>query len=195
MEERTDEQLVTESRGGDLHAFNALALRWEPDIFRFLRRMTGDRDEAADLCQETMVRAYLNLAKLRNEGSFRPWLYQIALNLTRSRLRRRRTGHEPFEEDAPVAMRLAAERPRFEAPDRRSARLRVGEEVRSALDALPAPQREAILMREYHGLTTEEIAAVTGVAVGTVRTRIFYGLKEVRRTLEKRGWHGDEVQV
>ncbi len=195
MDERSDEHLAALSRGGDPGAFNALAARWEPDIYRFLRRRVRDREEAADLCQETFVRAFLAIDRLRDGSRFRTWLYQIALNLARSRARTSRAKAEvrTFLEDGLDEARLAVEHPGFEAPDRQASRSRLQDSLREALEVLPEPQRNAILLREFHGLTTEEIAEISGVPAGTVRSRIFYGLKAVRRALEARGWTADEV--
>jgi RNA polymerase sigma-70 factor, ECF subfamily len=191
----SDERLVTLSQAGDTQAFNHLVSRWESAIYGFLRRALGDREEARDLCQETLVRAYQNIGGLRDGTRFKPWLYRIALNLCRDRSRtaRARTAESTLDENGPDGLRLSSERAHALSPDRSVARGELVAELEAALAALPEEQREAILLREYQGLTSEEIGALTHVPAATVRTRIFYGLKSVRRRLSERGILEGEV--
>ncbi len=188
MELMTDTELVERSRQGDLQAFNHLVSRWEEPIFRFLRRHLGDREEARDLCQETLVKAYVHLGTLRDTGRFKTWLYQIAWNQCVSRVRRRRSRGEISA--APETLEAIALREVPPATARLdeilAARGRQGA-LRAALQALPEEQRTAILLREYEGLTSEEIGEIAGVSAATVRTRIYYGLRAMRRALRRQG--------
>jgi RNA polymerase sigma-70 factor (ECF subfamily) len=189
----SDENLVTLSQAGDARAFDHLVARWEGSIYGFLRRTLGDREEARDLCQETLVRAYLNISALRDGSKFKIWLYRIALNLCRDRRRSGQAAFWTFEEDGPEELRATSERAERSAPDRGASASGMMTELEKALGALPQEQREAILLREYQGLTSEEIGTLTGVPAATVRTRIFYGLKAVRRRLRERGLEEGEV--
>lgn len=195
LEARSDEQLVSLSQGGDLQAFNDLAARWEAEIFRFLRRSLGNTEDARDLCQETLVKAYLNIAKLRDVNKFRSWIYNIALNLCRDRFRTRRarTPSREFLETGPDEMRLAVERAPGVAPDAAAIRNDMVRHLEEVLQEIPEEQRHAILLREYQGLTSEEIGEVMGVPAATVRTRIFYGLKALRARMGDRGILGEEI--
>jgi len=107
----SDEQLVALTQEGDLQAFNQLAARWEPDIYRFLRRTMGNRDDALDLCQEALVKAYLHIARLREGAKFKTWLYRIALNLCRDRFRSAgsRSAARTFQEEGREEALLASE--------------------------------------------------------------------------------------
>ena len=184
-----DAELVILARDGHLAAFNCLVGRWEGSLYAFARRMLGDSEEARDVCQEALVRVWTHLGRLREPDRFRPWAHHIVLNLCRDRHRSRRSRGraEEYIEGEPAELRLVenVRTPGSPAADAHVAGL--GEAVEKALGSLPAEQRAAILLREYHGFTAEEIATMSGVPAATVRTRIFYGLRSVRRTLAARG--------
>lgn len=181
----SDEDLVVLARNGQAAAFDRLAVRVEDGIYRFVCRTIGDRDEARDLCQETLVRAWENLARLRDGSKFRAWVHHIALNLCHDRFRSAavRADHREWDEDSPEARRLAVERNGPGGGSETLDRIGQGLAVERALARLPAEQRTAILLRECQGFTSEEIAEITGVPAGTVRTRIFHGLRALRRML------------
>jgi RNA polymerase sigma-70 factor (ECF subfamily) len=181
----SDEDLVALAREGQAAAFDRLAVRVEDGVYRFVCRTIGDRDEARDLCQETLVRAWENLARLRDGSKFRAWVHHIALNLCHDRFRTAvaRADHREWDEESPEARRLAIERDALGGGNGTMERIGQARAVERALARLPAEQRMAILLRECHGFTSEEIAEITGVPAGTVRTRIFHGLRDLRRML------------
>jgi RNA polymerase sigma-70 factor, ECF subfamily len=188
----SDEQLVVLTQAGDLHAFNQLIARRQAEIYRFLRRLLGNHEDALDLCQETLVRAYLKIGTLRQGSRFRDWVYQIALNLSRDRYRSAagRVRAQPIEDEGPEGVRLAVSNHRALGLDQEMAQRGFMGVLDDVLRGLPDDQRDALLLREYHGFSTEEIAGITGVPAGTVRSRIFYGLRTVRRSLGQRGYTG-----
>jgi RNA polymerase sigma-70 factor (ECF subfamily) len=183
LEPRADAELVVLSQGGDAEAFNELARHWQGALYRFARRLLGDGEEARDVCQTALLRAYQNLDRLRDPAKFKPWVHLIALNLCRDHRRspRARLETEPFEESEWGAT------PGTAGPERALDRARLAETLDAVLARVSSEQRTAILLREYQGFTTEEIAEMTGVPAATVRTRIFYGLKAVRGMLRERG--------
>ena len=87
---RSDEELVTRSRGGDVDSFNQLILRWERPIYALAYRVIGREEDARDVCQETFLRAYRSLGGFKGQAKFSSWLYRIALNLCRDWMRRER---------------------------------------------------------------------------------------------------------
>lgn len=182
----TDAHLARLSRDGNRRAFELLAQRWSGRLHRFIRRMVGSDEEARDLCQETLLRAYQRIGRLRRPEGFRAWLHQIALNLCRDRARAVRARPELIGVDdlhqlpAPPALRR-------EDPLARAERADLGRLLEELLAALPPEQRSAILLREFQGLNSREIGGLTGVAAATVRSRIYYGLKTLRGALQKRG--------
>ena len=185
----TDEHLVLRTQSGDLDAFNDLVARWEAELYRFLRRHLGNREDALDLCQETMVKAYLHIEGLREGSKFKTWLYQIALNLCRDRFRSGAAKRiaQPFDEAGAEEIAVISGKTAASAPDRGADLRALLDEVERVLGELPEEQCTAILLREYQGLTSEEIGEITGVPAATVRTRVFYGLKAARRMLLARG--------
>ncbi len=187
----SDAELVALTQEGNVQAFNNLASRWDGSLYRFARRMLGNPDDAQDVCQEALVKAYLNIRRLRDPEKFKAWVHHIALNLCRDRYRsaRSRVQMHAFEDEG-VLDRQIAEARRTPGPDQEAHAAGLAGLLGRVLDQLPAEQREAILLREYQGFTSQEISEITGVPATTVRTRIFYGLKSVRRMLQEQGLGG-----
>lgn len=181
----TDAELAIRSQGGDREAFGVLAERWHSKIFRFLQRLLGNEHDARDACQEAFLRAFVNISGLRQPEHFKTWMHQIALNLCRDRARSARgSSLREVELDEATASRTpsAEPSPLDLAGQRDLARL-----LSASLARLPVEQRTAIVLREYQGFTSTEISTITGVPAATVRGRIFYGLKAMRRLLNEQG--------
>jgi RNA polymerase sigma-70 factor (ECF subfamily) len=178
----TDAQLATLSQQGNREAFETLASRWNGPLFGYLRRLLGDEEAARDACQESLLRAYTRLNSLREPGNFRAWLHTIALNLCRDRARSK-TGREIGldEVDTPEPQSVAS------GPLEELERQDLAEILRRVLARIPLEQRNAILLREFEGFNSRQIAAITGVPAATVRSRIYYGLKTLRRLLPEHG--------
>jgi RNA polymerase sigma-70 factor (ECF subfamily) len=183
----TDAELVARTQAGDVGAFNELASRWESALYGFARRTLGDAEDARDVCQDAFVKAYQNIRRLRDGEKFKSWIHYIALNLCRDRFRtpRARADHVPFEEGRDAG--ATATEPETESADRSAEAASLSALLGAALDRLPVEQRTSIVLREYQGLTSEEIGEIMGVPAATVRTRIFYGLKALRATLRAQG--------
>lgn len=188
MRSLTDAQLVARTQAGDVGAFNELANRWESALYGFVRRTLGDAEDARDVCQEALVKAYRNIDRLREGEKFKSWIHYIALNLCRDRFRspRARMDFVAYEEggDEPPTRGLPAGAERTEDAAEGAS---LGALLREMLERLPPEQRTSIVLREYQGLTSEEIGEITGVPAATVRTRIYYGLKALRAAMKARG--------
>ncbi|MBD3334882.1 MAG: sigma-70 family RNA polymerase sigma factor [Candidatus Eisenbacteria bacterium] len=191
----SDADLVAQSQRGNLEAFNSLALRWNDGLYRFIRRTLGNDEDARDICQEALVKAYQNIGRLRDPEKFRAWIHHIALNLCRDWYRSARRRREPESYDATDRQdgRALEDADRRWATDHASERRSLGEVLHEIMEGLPLDQRTAILLREYQGFTSQEIAQITGVPAATVRTRIFYGLKSARKMLQERGITTDHL--
>jgi RNA polymerase sigma-70 factor (ECF subfamily) len=189
LETLSDAQLVTMTQEGNLEAFNKLTTRWEESIYRFVLRVLGNQEDARDICQEALVKAYTNIGRLRDGQKFKAWIHHIALNLCRDRFRSASARAEvrSYEDEGPDEMRLATDRAGELSPEAHVTRERMFEILQQVFQEIPVEQRSALLLREYHGFTSEEISEITGVPAATVRTRIFYGLKAVRKRMAKRG--------
>ena len=183
----TDEELVARSRGGDLESFNQLILRWERPIYALAYRVIGRDDEARDVCQEAFLRAFRALPGFKGQAKFSSWLYRITLNLCRDWIRRhRRAPVSQIPEDMDP-MELAAEVGPVETIEDLAARRELTLVVEKAMELLPEEQRTAIILKEYHGLTFQEIADLQGCPLSTVKTRLYQGLTVLRRQLERNG--------
>ena len=183
----TDEDLVARSRGGDLDSFNQLILRWERPIYALAYRVIGREEDARDVCQETFLRAFRALPGFRGQAKFSSWIYRIALNLCRDWIRRqRRTPVVQMPEDAEAVERMAVRDP-VESIEDLVARKELSAVVAEAMAVLPEEQRTAIILKEYHGMTFQEIAELQGCPLSTVKTRVYQGLTVLRRNLEKQG--------
>lgn len=191
MDSLSDEQLVTLAQQGNAAAYGRLSARWESSVYRFVLRVLGNREDARDVCQEALVKAYLNIARLREGRKFKSWVHHIALNLCRDRFRAAGASaeHRAFDDEGPEESRVAVLRAQVGSPELDTHRAQLADLLQEVLAKLPSEQRSAILLREYHGFTSEEIAEISGVPAATVRTRIFYGLRSVRRHLQARGYN------
>jgi RNA polymerase sigma-70 factor (ECF subfamily) len=179
----TDEELVARSIGGDAESFNQLVVRWERPIFALAYRTIGREEDARDVCQETFLRAFRALPRFRGQAKFSSWLYQIALNLCRDWIRRERRIAlvQPPEDTDLMDLAVAAEP--SESIEDLVARRDLARVVERAMARLPEEQRTAIVLKEYHGLTFQEIADLVGCPLSTVKTRLYHGLSVLRREL------------
>lgn len=179
----TDEELVARAVSGDADSFNELILRWERPIYALAYRVIGRQEDARDVCQETFLRAFRALAGFRGQAKFSSWLYRIALNQCRDWARReRRSPAEQVPEGVDLAS-LAAERESSESIEDLVARRDLTRAVERAMARLSEEQRTAIILKEYHGLTFQEIADLVGCPLSTVKTRLYQGLTLLRREL------------
>lgn len=180
----TDDELMERVARGDEGAARLLVQRWECAVYAFLERMLGSREDAQDLGQETFIKVWGQARRYEPSGKFRSWLFRIAGNLARSRLRRRRiiswVSFSPGVHDREGA---------DEAPDAGVERDEARLSVRRALDRLPERQREAVLLRSYQDLSYREIASVMNVTIPAVESLLQRGMAALRKEL------GGDVKV
>jgi RNA polymerase sigma-70 factor (ECF subfamily) len=183
----TDEELVTRSIGGDLDSFNQLVVRWERPIYALAYRVIGREEDARDVCQETFLRAFRALGGFKGQAKFSSWLYRIALNLCRDWIRRERRTPIAQPPEGVDLLELAGESTPTESIEELVARREIGRAVARAMAELPDEQRTAIVLKEYHGLTFQEIADLLDCPLSTVKTRLYQGLTVLRRQLAREG--------
>src|SRR5689334_16607070 len=183
----TDEELVARSRGGDLDSFNQLVVRWERPIYALAYRVIGREEEARDVAQETFLRAYRALGGFKGQAKFSSWLYRIALNLCRDWIRRERRTPVAQAPEGVDLIELAGETQPSDSVEELVARREIGRAVARAMADLPEEQRTAIILKEYHGLTFQEIADMLECPLSTVKTRLYQGLNVLRRQLARAG--------
>ena len=182
----SDEELVAATRDGDRGAFDQLVHRWNRPIHGAVFRVLGSHEDAREVSQEAFLKAYRAIGGFQQRARFSSWLYQIALNLCRDRLRRKRGRHmvslDEMGEDE--GARLLPSAPSLH---REVETLDLSRRVARAVAELPPEQREVIVLKEYQELTFAEIAEVLGTPVSTVKTRLYRGLTQLRRRLERDG--------
>jgi RNA polymerase sigma-70 factor (ECF subfamily) len=183
----TDEELVARAKAGDLDGFNQLVTRWERPIYALAYRTLGREEDARDVVQEAFLRAYRGLRGFKGEAKFSSWLYRITLNLCRDWSRRERRAPIAQVPEGTDPMDLVDDHVEpSESVEELVARREMSDAVARAMAELPEEQRTAILLKEYHGLTFQEIAGMLNCPLSTVKTRLYQGLSVLRRRLERR---------
>ena len=170
----TDQQLVQRAQRGDLRAFDLLVLKYQARIAALISRYVSDAGEVEDVTQEAFIKAYRALGQFRGDSAFYTWLYRIAANAAKNHLvaKGRRPGAYATVEDAEGCDEggLLSE---SASPEALAMGGELAEVVESALKALPDELKAALMLREFDGLSYDDIADVLGCPVGTVRSRIF----------------------
>jgi RNA polymerase sigma-70 factor (ECF subfamily) len=172
--EEREIDLITRAQRGDRHAFGELVRRHQQGVINVVYRLCGDGELAQDAAQEAFIRAWQHLPDYEPRSPLRNWLYRIAVNVARDALRRRR---ETVDVDG---LPLASPDP---GPAVLAQRAERAEWVRQAVLALPPASREALVLREYEGLSYREIAETLSIPIGTVMSRLNYARTRLRETL------------
>jgi RNA polymerase sigma-70 factor (ECF subfamily) len=182
-----DRALVERAVAGDLDAFNQLVALYQDYLFSLVVRVVNDRDSAADAVQEAFFSCYRNIHRFRGD-SFRSWLTRIALNAATDILRyRKRRPADPFPEwDDDTWQPPAGEEA---SPEREAVRRNTAKILSAALAKITADQRAAIVLYDVQGFDYQEIADMTHVSLGTVKSRIHRGRLALRDLL------GDDLEL
>ena len=180
--QRRDLILLEQARSGSLEAFNGLVESYQDHLYALVARLVPDRDQAADAVQEAFFSAFRNLGSFRG-GSVRSWLSRIAINaaMDQQRLRKRRPV-QPYPELEDESWQPPAG-PEAD-PERQALKLERSRVLASALALITPDQRNAIVLFDVEGFDYAEIAELTGVSLGTVKSRIHRGRLALRERLE-----------
>lgn len=176
--ELTDAELVRRARNGDEQAQGLLVRRHQDGVFRLALSYLKQRDPAEDVVQEVFVKAFRALDRFRGDAAFRTWLFRIAVNESKSALRRSGRRSETALDDAgdlPSHRLDPAERAVLQDEAARA---------RAALDALPEKQRLSVSLRTEEGLSFREIGEITGSSEGAARVNYFHGIRRLREMME-----------
>ena len=175
-----ENEIIRSVLRGNVNDFEKLVTAYEKNVYNIALRMVGDPDDAADMTQETFIKAYRALSGFRGDSKFSSWLYRIASNVCldflRSRSRHPQVSLSTVDED---------DRATFELPDMRQnpeeqLMKKLGmEAVRRGLEQLPEQQRQILVLRELGGLSYAELAQTLGLEEGTVKSRIFRARKRL----------------
>lgn len=184
--ERSDRELVRESRRGSKGAFQELVERYQRKILSVAVGMVHNQDDALEITQEAFVKAYENLDRFKGESSFYTWLYRIVVNLGIDRRRRERRHGTVALEDRPGGgedLEAAMPEQRLADPYQRAKSSQIGARLRQAIDELTPDQKAVIVLREVEGLSYEEISQVMQCPKGTVMSRLHYARKVLQDKL------------
>lgn len=177
-----DDKLMALTANGEEAAFRLLVLRWEKDVLAFLIHMLGSVEDAEDLVQDTFVRVFGKAAAYRAEGRFQSWLFRIAGNLARSRLRRRKVLRWVRLDTTVHDVASPADGPQAQLQRKEAAH-----SVRSALAVLPARQRQALVLHRFQGMKYKDVAVAMETTVPGVESLIQRALRALKTELSEEG--------
>jgi RNA polymerase sigma-70 factor, ECF subfamily len=181
MTKRNDDTLMTDYVNGDENALRILVERWERQIFAFLFRMLGSSEEAEDLCQDTFIKLINAANRYQPDGKFQSWLFRIAGNQARSRLRRRKILRWlPLKDDYDNAP--STERNALDSLSGQEEQIA----VQRALARLPERQRQAVVLKQYQELSYQEIADTMESTVPSVQMLLHRAMTALRKDLASR---------
>lgn len=177
MKSEPDEELARRSRAGDQKAFAELVARYERPLYALTLRMSGNRDDAADLLQGVFVKVWTGLGGFDDRRRFFSWIYRIAIHACLNHLRSARR-FERMETETESRQR---------GPEDETERSDREMRLQRALQGLSDGDREILLLRHFLDLSYEEIAEVIGVPVRTVKSRLFTARQRLKAELERQG--------
>ena len=182
--------LVKAAKQGDVIALNQLVKQWQKRIYNFAYKYFGDYDMAMDVTQKTFISMSKNLSSLKDEASFKPWLYRIASNYCHEEVRRQnKRWIFPFmkvqgkEDQQDISNTLSAHK--SDDPEKAFGNDELKNLLKKALATLPEEQRMVVIMKEYEGLKIREIAEAMDISENTVKSRLYYALGSLKKLLDQ----------
>ncbi|WP_286748122.1 MULTISPECIES: sigma-70 family RNA polymerase sigma factor [unclassified Roseivirga] len=182
--------LVKAAQQGDVIALNQLVKQWQKRIYNFAFKYFGDYDQAMEVTQKTFISMSKNLGSLKDESSFKPWIYRIASNYCHEEIRRQnRKWVFPFlkvqtkDDQRTIADTFSDSK--SDNPEKAFGNKELKNVLTKALATLPEEQRMVVIMKEYEGLKIREIAEVMDISENTVKSRLYYALGSLRKLLEE----------
>jgi len=184
-----DAALVSRAAEGDYEAFEALVRKYRNDVYALSYHYVRNREEAWDLSQEVFVKVHRSIKRFRGDSSFKTWLLRITSNQCKDFFKKRRLktvaldGMEGPATDPPAT---------DQRPDESLANKELGDAIQEALNTLPEKHRNAIILREFQGLSYEAMAEVMECSIGTVMSRLHHARKKMQKALVAMGIAGDK---
>lgn len=185
LSDLTDEELISEFQANNtIEAFELLVKRYKDPLTNFVYRFVGDRDVSTDIVQDTMIRFYINKDSYKSFAKFSTWIYTIATNLSKNELKRRKRKrlfsiHGSGDEDP--GLDLPDNTP---LPDKLADSEIKSKIIQDALAKIKPIYREVVILRDVQDLSYEEIAEITGLSIGTVKSRINRGRAQLQKLLQ-----------
>jgi RNA polymerase sigma-70 factor, ECF subfamily len=181
----TDEELVKRASKGDQRAFDLLVRKYQHRIFALISRYVRDQDEVQDVAQEAFIKAWRALPRFRGDSQFYTWLYRIAVNTAKNHLVSRGRRPPGSDIDADEAEQFVGADGLHDTgtPESILMSQELGAVISKAIEALPQELKTAVMLREFDGLSYEDIAAIMECPVGTVRSRIFRAREAIEQAM------------
>lgn len=187
-ERQRDAKLIDRVKAGDRAAFQQLVEKYQARAYRIAFEIVGSKEDAEDVIQESFVKAYLSLDKFRQQAAFYTWFYRIVYNMAiDARRRRARRGGTPAEYDDELLNKQESNTSTLgsvETPESSLYRKEQSARISAALQTISEEHRAVITLREFDGLSYDDIARVTGVTRGTVMSRLHYARKRLQAALK-----------
>ncbi len=186
LSEDLDQELVLRVQQGDKSAFDLLVIKYQHRIVHLVNRYVKDPSEAQDVAQDTFIKAYRALGDFRGESAFYTWLYRIAINTAKNYLLSRSRRHIDYEIDVQDAEQVesSGQLKDMDTPDNLLMNEQIIKVIKVAIEKLPEEMRIAITLREFEGMSYEEIAEAMDCPIGTVRSRIFRAREAIDEKLK-----------
>lgn len=172
-----DTALVEAAVAGDTAAFDELVTRHRRSVYQVCYRFVNHHEDAADLTQDTFVRAWKALGSFRGQARFSTWIYRIAVNVSLNRVSLKTPKTDVVDFDLVADQHQPAPGAAIDAAERQAM-------VRAAVKSLPPRQRTALILRTYHELSHQEVADIVGTSVGAVKANVFHALANLKKRLE-----------
>ena len=185
LTELTDEELIKEFQDNNtIEAYEILVSTFKDPLTNYVYRFLGDRDVCTDIVQDTMIKFYLHKDSYKSFAKFSTWIYTIAGNLARNELKRRKRrtifSLNPDDDEKKIQIEDTS----FVSPERSTDSQMKGEIIQKALLKVKPVYREVVILRDIEGLSYEEIAEITELSIGTVKSRINRGRKHLQELLK-----------
>lgn len=174
IETLTDQDLIAAALHGDRQAYGEIVCRYRDGVVNVVYRMCGDPELAEEATQEAFIRAWQHLYSYKSQFSFRSWVYRIAINVALDALRR--------QPETTVIDNIDLQSPADGPEETLEGQERI-DQVRRAVSVLPSASRAVIILREYEGLSYQEISLALDIPIGTVMSRLNYGRQQLRQAL------------
>ena len=181
-----DINIINLVKKGDVRAFDILVVKYQDRLVYSVYKFCKDYELSQDISQEAFVKAFRNIDKFRGESSFYTWIYRIAINTAKNYFSNKSRGAETYNEDV-LDSALSEMSLNSDNPETLLAAEEMKDAVNQAFQNLPDEIRSTLSLREYDGLSYEEIAKVQNCPIGTVRSRIFKGRELINETFSKLG--------
>ncbi len=182
--------LVSAAKSGDVIAINQLVKLWQKRIYNFAYKYFNDYDLAMEVTQKTFISMNKNLKSLKEESSFKSWIYRIAANYCHEEIRKQQKRWVfPFmkiqAKDEAASIENSVSATRHENPEKVYGNEELKSLLKKALASLPEEQRIVVIMKEYEGLKIREIAEIIDISENTVKSRLYYALGSLKKLLDQ----------